>query len=192
MRKWLILAFLCQSGLAHAQAVWTWTDSNGTVHYSDRPVTGAREVQLSGPQTYTAPTRGATPAATEQPQTPPPTSYRTLTIASPAADETFTNIGGTLSVRVALDPPLAAVHRIDLYVDGQRLGQETLTTSFTLVDVPRGTHTLQAVIVDAATRAVIQRSEVRTFFVQQTSAPNPQVQGPTVRPPPATPRPGQP
>jgi hypothetical protein len=172
--------------------VWTWTDANGTVHYSDQPVEGAREVQLTGPQTYTPPVRGPASAATQQPQTAPPSGYTTLTIASPAPEETFANTAGTVTVRVTLDPPLAPTHRIELYVDGQRLGQETLTTSFTLVDVPRGTHTVQAVIVDAATRAVIQRSEVRTFFVQQTSLPNPQVQGPSVRPPPATPRPTPP
>ena len=28
------------------RALWTWTDANGVTHFSDRPVPGARKVEI--------------------------------------------------------------------------------------------------------------------------------------------------
>jgi hypothetical protein len=186
MRKWLILPFLCSTASVEAQPVWTWVDSAGVTHYSDRPVPGAREIELGAPQTYSAPSAARTERRETAPAPAPAAStapYRSLAIASPAPEENLWNIGGTLNVSVTTEPQLTRNHRVDLYFDGRRLGLEASGTSFTISDVARGTHTLQAVVVDATTRAEVQRSEARTFHVHQTSVQSPQSppQGPALR-----------
>jgi hypothetical protein len=170
MRKWLILlSALCTT--ASGAPAWTWVDANGTVHYSDRPVPGARQVELSGAQGFGAPAtaRSASPASSGD-QTAAP--YQNIDIVSPADQETLWNIGTMLTVQVRFTPALQPGHRYDLVFDGQRRNVNTTSTRVVLPDVFRGTHTLQAVAIDGA-GVELMRSSPRTFFVQQTSVLNP-------------------
>src|SRR5262249_4999035 len=96
MRKCLILFFALTVGAVHAATAWRWVDANGQVHYSDTPVPGAKQVELSGAQTFGSTTRqqsardkspGQAPAkATAQ-------SYRAFNIVSPKQQETLWNVG---------------------------------------------------------------------------------------------------
>jgi hypothetical protein len=179
MRKWLILAFLCSTASVEAQTVWTWVDSAGVRHYSDRPEPDAQQIELGSPQTYSSAPRSTAgntrPAQTTAgSQAASASNNRRVAIATPAQDETLWNIGGTVTVSVAVQPQLERSQHIDLYFDGRRLGLEERGTSITLTDVFRGTHTVQAVIIDSGTRSEVQRSDLRTFHVQQTSVQNPQ------------------
>jgi len=72
----------------------------------------------------------------------------------------------------SLDPPLQPSHLLDLFVDGQRRNLNTTSTDLTLEDVYRGTHTIQAVVVDQSGAEVL-RSLATTFMVQQSSIQNP-------------------
>jgi len=175
MRKCLILLFVLSVQSALAAPVWTWVDSQGQVHYSDRPVPGARQIDLPGAQGFSAPapapTRGASGARSESSRAA--TTYQRLNIVSPGQQETLWNIGGNLNVRVELQPRLEAGHQLDVYLDGQRAYLNTTSPQFTVSNVFRGTHTIEAVIIDAAGREV-QRSAAVPFVVQATSVQNPQ------------------
>jgi hypothetical protein len=171
MRTWLIVTLLFCAGSTALAQVWTWTDETGQVHYSDRPVPGAREIELSHAQSIPMPR--AEPAVTASGQAATDASQRyTLRIASPEEEETLWNTGGTLTVEVQLAPQLQPGHQVDVVLNGERRNLARRTTRFTLEEVWRGEHTLQAVIVDQADRE-LQRSPAVTFFVQQTSVQNP-------------------
>lgn len=158
-----------------AGPAWRWVDTDGTVHYSDRPVPGAVEVFLPDAN---APTPAPTPA--RNPATPAPASvalgesaqYVQLAIASPAPDATLWNIEGTLTVDVAVAPRVHEGHRLGLIFDGQPQSQSPSSgTSFTLDGVFRGQHTVQAVIINGANEQVLRSAPVQ-FMVQQTSVLN--------------------
>lgn len=153
-----------------AAPAWTWVDANGTVHFSDRPVPGARQVELAGAQAFgsTAPVLRGT--ANGQPASAT-ALYQSVEIVSPSEQETLWNIGATLPVQVRFQPALQPGHRYDLVFDGQRRNLNAVAPSVTLPDVFRGAHTLQVVVLDAA-GAEVTRSPARTFFVQQTSVRN--------------------
>jgi hypothetical protein len=91
---------------------------------------------------------------------------------SPAEQETLWNIGTALPVQVRFQPTLLPGHRYDVLLDGQRRNVNTVSPRVTLPDVFRGTHSVQVVVFDGQGTEVM-RSEVRTFFVQQTSTQNP-------------------
>jgi hypothetical protein len=171
MRKWLILLSALLGTAASAAPAWTWVDANGTVHYSDRPVPGATQVELAGAQGFgSAPapvrtTRGEPTDATGAP-------YQSVEVASPAEQETLWNIGSVLNVQVRFQPSLQPGHRYDLVFDGQRRNVNAASPRVALPDVFRGTHTLQVVVLDSAGNELM-RSPPRTFFVQQTSVLNP-------------------
>jgi hypothetical protein len=71
-----------------------------------------------------------------------------------------------------MEPALQAGHRLDFYLDGQRVIIGSTASQLTVPDVFRGVHTLQAAILDASGREM-QRSLVVTIMVHQTSIQNP-------------------
>jgi hypothetical protein len=175
MRKWLILLSTLLITTANGAPAWTWVDDNGQVHFSDRPVPGARQVDLAGAQGFGAPAaRSAQTAApgASAPGTPAQSVYRAVEVANPAEQQTLWNIGTVLDVQVQLDPQLQPGHRVDLVLDGQRQNLNLASTRLTLSNVYRGTHTLQAMVIDSAGTEVV-RSPTRNFVVQQNSAQNP-------------------
>jgi len=191
MRKCLILLFALTAGAAYGAPAWRWVDANGQVHYSDQPVPGATQIELSGAQTFGSSQRQSSSTA-ERPGGPtkatgPAQSYRTFNIVSPRQQETLWNVGAVVNVQVELDPPLAPNHVLDVYVDGQRRNLNSTGTDLALEGIYRGVHTIQAVVVDQSGAEVI-RSLATTFMVQQTSVQNPNNDSP-VKPQPPRPTP---
>jgi Domain of unknown function (DUF4124) len=175
MRKWLILMFTLLVTAASGAPAWTWVDADGQVHFSDRPVPGARQVELTGAQGFGVPATRPVPAAPAGAQPTQGTRvapYRAINISSPAEQQTLWNIGTMLNVQVEMDPPLSTAHRVDLVVDGQRRNLNTASLQMTVPNVFRGTHTLQVVVIDTAGTEVM-RSPTRNFIVQQNSIQNP-------------------
>jgi hypothetical protein len=175
MRKWLILLSALSGTAAIAAPAWTWVDAEGTRHYSDRPVPGAQQVELTGAQGFGTAARAArTARADGQGGTAavPGAPYQSIEVVRPAEQETLWNIGANLPVQVRFQPALHSGHRYDLLFDGQRRNLNTAVMGVTLPDVFRGEHTLQVVVLDAA-GTELMRSPARVFFVQQTSTLNP-------------------
>jgi hypothetical protein len=172
MRKWLILLFALPATPASSAPAWTWVDASGTVHFSDRPVPGARQVELTAAQGFgtAAPTPSGARASAPQAQAAAP--YESIEIVSPADQETLYNIGAALNVVVQFQPALQPGHRFDVTLDGQRRNLNTSSPRTTVANVFRGAHTMQVVVIDAA-GVEVMRSQPRTFFVQQTSIQNP-------------------
>ena len=171
IRTILALLGLLLAPLATAGEAYVWTDDEGVVHYSDRPVPGARRIQLAEPNTGQSPAPRRADAASdgtaEEPvESDAPFRYETLEIASPGAEETLWNIGGVLNVSLALNPPLQPGHQVRVYFDGN--GQIVSGTSFQLNEVWRGVHNLQAEIIDETGRMLI-RSRTNRFYVQQAT-----------------------
>lgn len=196
MRKWLILLSALSVTSVSGAPAWTWVDGNGTVHYSDTPVPGAKQIELTGAQGFGQASRtqqqASTPtpaAASATPQAPASATaaYRTFNILSPGQQETLWNIGTNLNVQIALEPRLQPTHRLDVFIDGQRRNLNATGLTMLVPNITRGIHTMQAVIVDQGGAEVL-RSLATTFMVQQTSIQNPNA--PLAKPqPPVRPQP---
>ena len=165
-RSIFILVGILAATAVLADGAWTWTDEDGVVHFSDVPIEGAEAVDLSefNKKTGARISNGRTVTSRSGPETA--FVYDSITIASPGPDETLWNIEGLLNVSVAVSPELQRGHRIRAYYDGD--ARDVGGTSFQLLDVYRGTHSLQAEIVDQ-TGKVIMRSPTNRFYVQQNS-----------------------
>lgn len=173
MRHWLLLLSLFCAA-AFGQQAYRWTDASGQVHYSDRPAPGATPIELRGIQGYSPATRPAPavqpPAAEEA--APPVRAYTAFNVISPAQQETLWNIGAMLNVQVELVPGLQRGHHLGAYLDGELIDPRANSTQFQIPDVFRGTHTLQAVVLDAQGEEIL-RSLAVTFMVMQTTILNP-------------------
>ena len=169
-RPILVLAGLVATAAASAD-VWRWVDENGTVHFSDTPVEGAEQIDVSEARRTTGarvvtppPGRGGQDSDDETDEAA--FAYESFEIASPGAEETLWNLEGVLNVSLALNPPLQSGHQVRVYFDGTpRLVQGT---SFTLEEVWRGVHNIQAEVIDETGRLMI-RTQPNRFYVQQNT-----------------------
>lgn len=176
-RIFIALVAIVSAGAVMAQA-YRWVDEDGIVHYSDTPVEGAERIELSSdnsrrsrPQAPRATARTTQPQPgtrdTDEPSQPAaPFRYETLIISAPAAEQTLWNIEGVLSVNLDLRPGLRPGHQVRVYFDGDP--RMVTSTSFQIEEVYRGSHNLQAEVLDETGRLMI-RSLPNRFYVQQNS-----------------------
>ena len=155
--------------------VWRWVDDDGVVHFSDTPREGAERVDVSAASRSTGArvfrdTRPAAGGDGEGGEPEQPFRYQSLEISSPGAEETLWNIEGTLNVSLALSPGLQQGHRVRVYFDGEP--RMVSGTNFTIDEVWRGVHNLQAEVIDETGKLMI-RSRPSRFYVQQNSVINP-------------------
>lgn len=176
--------------------LWTWKDANGVTQYSDRPVPGAKQVQLStsapAQAAAAAPPAATTPAA--KPPAAPAVQYQSLEIWQPENGETFFGADATVDVRMRSEPELAESDRLLLYLDGKLVEGDASSLEYNLSQLERGVHSIAAVILDRQGNEKI-RSEPRVFHIKQPTVNAPQAVGPNLKPKPTplpAPRPGGP
>ncbi|HKQ13218.1 MAG TPA: DUF4124 domain-containing protein [Steroidobacteraceae bacterium] len=187
----LALAAPALSGTASAADVWKWVDEKGITHYSDQPVAGATKIEVrtgnvvgTASGTYTG---NPSSSSTDSAQRAAP-SYRNFEIWRPEQNQAFINTGGAVNVEIRIEPAVRPQDRLDLYLDGKVVtGFSRNTLSYSLTELPRGTHTVNAVVTDQSGQSVAQSAPV-TFTVRQESIAQPPT-GPSLRPPPPKPQP---
>jgi len=162
------------SASALGATVYKWVDEKGVVHYSDQPHPDAQTLELKSAQTYAAGTPSTPTSSSASPNAAAPTSaYSVCELYRPENDEVFMNTD-TVVAKLRLEPQLLPGHKVAIGIDGKRqTDQPTSGTDFTL-KVERGTHSIIAVIEDAANNEICRSSPI-TFHVRQPSrqAPNP-------------------
>jgi len=167
-----IIAFLAVSLAMNASAaVYKWVQPDGSVMYSDRaPQENTAPAELPTLQQIKMPPpppvdNNTAPANTaSQPQS---TQYSKLEITSPTNNSAFRDNAGQVTIKLDLQPALQGDDAISLTLDGSEVGQ-TKSTSVTLKNVNRGTHTLGAVVKDSQGVTMISATPI-TFTLQRTS-----------------------
>jgi hypothetical protein len=156
--------------VAFSATVYRWVDENGVTHYSDQPHEKAEKVQVAAPQTYKP---APLPRSTGSQSAPPEASntYQ-CQIVAPGNDDTFPNTY-SLNTAVQVDPAPQGGDKVFLLLDGARVPNfPTTGGSFTIPNIDRGQHTLQAVVQDQNGKLLCQSANV-SFTVLQPSVLNP-------------------
>lgn len=169
----LAVALLLFAAPAFA-AIYRWTDSQGNVHFSDKPHPGAKRVKHLPPlETYSPPglppvtSNGTDSASNGQGSTAPRDHYRNLRLLRPQPKETFRSAERKVVVQVKAAPPpdLKAGDRLVYYLDGDRVAGPTASTTVVLHNIDRGTHAVAAAIVNRDGNELI-RSVPVTFYMK--------------------------
>ena len=180
-RSWIaygLLAVFAGCLSVQAAVVYKWTDADGVVHFSDQPVPGAEKLTTFSGSSHGVAlgAQARTTPASEKPKAGP-LDFRQLAITSPAHDETITG-NQPVSVQLAVDPALNKLTQaVTWYLNGSALtDQPQDATQFTLADLPRGSYTLSATVVDQPS-GQSKSAEAVTFYVQRTSLLSPTHKG---------------
>lgn len=166
----MALTALALAGLANAQ-IYKSVDANGVVTFSDTPP--------KSPQDKAE--KLETPSRVNSMQAIPITSEdvgsrdggeteaeRTLSIVSPMNNATIPMGAGIFDVAVEAKPELGDGESLELYLDGEKVGEAQTELSWTLTYVIRGAHTLEAKWM-SEDGSILATSEPITVFVLRPS-----------------------
>lgn len=146
--------------------LYKWVDAQGNVHYSDKPQPGASKVHLPTPTTFSAPDVTAPRGVASEPQDRSNSvAAPTLEITSPTPDETFWNVQ-SITVTLAAQPELGPGDTVTITLDDKTQGPSSVTSA-TFTDLTRGTHTVHAVLHQAAGGTISAKPV--TFYIQQAT-----------------------
>jgi hypothetical protein len=160
-------------GMALPVTVYKWVDANGVTHYSDQPHPGAQKIEVSAPQTYSAPPPPAGQPAVRADAARSGPAYAICELFAPTPDEVLFNVS-TVTAKLRLDPPLGAGHQVTFALDGKKLAHVTTSgNTYTVTPVYRGTHTILAEVTDAQGKPLCRTPAV-TFHLRQASMLSPQ------------------
>jgi len=156
--KIIILVTSLLFAAAVSAELYKWIDQDGVVHYTDkRPAETAQQQELSGYLTRIA---NKNKPETVKAETP----YSTFSITSPTQGERVWNAESTLDVLVQIDPALTEEHFLQVYLDGLLVSGKIRSTKLTLQQLNKGTHNLQAEIVDEAGQTISKTDEITFQF----------------------------
>lgn len=164
-----LLVFLVPS-LLSAGVVYKYTDKQGNTVYTDQPRPGAQRVDLPEPSTYTPPKLPPreTPTA-KRGSDSAGALYKQLTLTSPEPDATIWDNTGDLLVEYTLEPALRTKlgHRMVVSVDGEAVAPLN-GTKVQLKNIDRGTHQLQAKVIDADGKVLIESQPAAVHLHRQS------------------------
>ena len=177
MKRPLLTALLILPMLAQASVGFRIVHPDGTVEFTDDPLRGGDPIQLVPAPSVPAYRPPARPAPTETTEDREEVrTYQALSILSPQDDQVIWFDGTGVNVNIALQPSLQSGHRVLIKMNGETVA-EGHGSSFNIPQVFRGTHTLQAQVVDAV-GSVIMRSDTVSFHFRQHSIIRPHQQQP--------------
>jgi hypothetical protein len=160
-------------------------DADGNVHYSDRPVEEqAEEIKIrnasipsdqedeedSSGSGESKEAKGVVKAAESAEGVTPESEYTELQILEPEENQTIRNDEGEVRVGILLDPALRDGHKMVLKVNGAPLANNPGSTHLMLNNVPRGSHTLDASIVNEEGETLISAPPVH-FHMRKAGLP---------------------
>ncbi|MCU7813529.1 MAG: DUF4124 domain-containing protein [Candidatus Thiodiazotropha sp. (ex Notomyrtea botanica)] len=166
MRSVVLILILLVSCPLLAKDVYKWTTESGEVVYSDTYRPGAERIRVSGSKSVPEDAADQTTAAADG------ETYQSFEVVQPENDETIRSNEGTVTVGLTLSPALAANHAIHVFVDGTRLEGEMKSTQFSLNGLNRGTHSLNAKVVDNEGNELVATPSVN-FHLRKTSVIKP-------------------
>lgn len=142
--RYLLAMMLCYAVAGPAIAgVYKHVNPDGSVEYTDIPSdAGQKPVEVSPPSTYSPPPLPKTKTTAK----PAFTQYESVSITSPADDETIRSNNGALAISASSSPGLQGRDTFRLLMDGNTAG-ESKSGQFNLSNVDRGSHTLTVQII---------------------------------------------
>ena len=173
-----LCALACTAG---AQTIYKWVMPDGSIRYSDRPqedgaverqeitiVTSRPEAEAEASPSASNPDPDGDEDVEEGRAPDTFAGYSSFEITSPAQDQAVRDNGGNVTIQLALEPSLEESHVIELFMNRTSLGTGR-TTTITMTNVDRGTHTVQASIRDESGARVATTGAV-TFDLLRAAA----------------------
>ncbi len=168
----LIIGLLTFSQVVAAQEVYKSTEPGGVPLFSDRDRAGAEKIEIDPLPTIKTHTPVSRPVASSGKPSADleKVPYTAITIEKPVDDSVVWATGEPVAVSVVTEPAFVSGsgYAIGLRLDGKLTDVRSQRGNITLMDVDRGTHTLQAVVLDSSGQ-IVAESQTITFHLKRHS-----------------------
>ncbi|WP_318514311.1 DUF4124 domain-containing protein [Photobacterium leiognathi] len=168
----LITLIWTAASSAQASTIYSWTDENGVVHFTDQPQTPDATAyplsvtEVSGNIEQTADTIAAQTndvAVVEEPAK----TITTVSLVSPMHEQTIRNNEGIINIHAVTNSKLNSQTQAQLVLDGVVKGDPQTELTWTLDNVDRGSHQLQIQLVKGG--KVIASSDSITVYLHRAT-----------------------
>lgn len=161
----LVTAITSFSGVAIG-GIYKYLDENGNIAYSDKPIQGAKRMNIQlRPTPEPDDEQQAADALENDSASKEVTNYESLELLTPKNDKVVSDRSGSVQVILLPTPRLSSTHELVITVDGKDISRGR-HANLNLSQVSRGTHTVSARILDANGTTIIT-SPTSTFHVKQ-------------------------
>lgn len=172
MKRLPLLLLFFALPLIAAETGYRIVHPDGTVEFTDDPNRGGEQIPLHEAPTIQAPKPGKTISSTSAKEQAKESngeesSYDSLAITAPQQEQTIWFDGSAIQVSLSIEPQLGKEHSVVISLDGKEIARGR-QSSFSLPQVFRGSHTIDARIEDESGATLIKADPV-TFFMRQHS-----------------------
>jgi hypothetical protein len=151
--------------------IYHWVDNEGNVHFSDTAAPGTEEIQVKN--------NNLLPIDKENVENPDGIinelffdeedqnviTYQ-ATITSPEDDKPLRSNSGTIDIHVATEPEKENAQKLQLYLDGKKLGSPQISPTMRALNIDRGTHQVQVELLDENGK-VLAKTQIVTVHLQR-------------------------
>ncbi|WP_318413585.1 DUF4124 domain-containing protein [Photobacterium leiognathi] len=168
----LITLIWTAASSAQASTIYSWTDENGVVHFTDQPQTPDATAyplsvtEVSGNIEQTADTIAAQTTDVAVVEEPAKT-ITTVSLVSPMHEQTIRNNEGIINIHAVTNSKLNNQTQAQLVLDGVVKGEPQTELTWTLDNVDRGSHQLQIQLVKGG--KVIASSDSITVYLHRAT-----------------------
>lgn len=160
-----------------AAEMYKWVDEEGNITYSDTPPVKEAE-ELRPPTLNTMPTvkpAEKTSAPGKRPEKP--TIYTQFDIISPDNGATVRDNSGNVAISMKMAPILNTKqgHTISVSLDGKVIKDKIQSTSTSLSDISRGTHTISASIKNKKGSTLYTSQTITVHLHRSSKKPAPKI-----------------
>ena len=162
----LVTAITSVSGTAIG-GIYKYLDESGNVAYSDKPVEGAKRmnIQLRPTPEPDDAQQSSDASSEDEGNNKEVTNYESLELLTPKDEKIVSDRSGSVQVILLPTPKLSSTHEMVITVNGKDISRGR-HANLNLSQVARGTHTVSARILDANGTVMIT-SPTSTFHVKK-------------------------
>lgn len=175
-----ILFFTVTTNIALATTIYSWTDDNGIVHFSDTPGSQqASTIKLS--VTEVQPNIEATVIDINQTdnvelisittETKASLPVATISLLTPVHQQTIRSNDGDINIRAVSNRKLNKNTQAQLVIDGKVHGSPQTHLTWKLVNIDRGSHQIQIQLLNNG--KILATSESITVYLHRVSQARP-------------------
>ena len=168
----LLLCFFSSIAITAEMKIYHWIDKDGKAHFSDTAVPGTKEIQvknnnlLATQENIMEETGSIANGQNNNQAIENETSYQ-ASIILPKDDQPLHSNNGTIEIEVEIEPKKENSHKLQLFLDGKKLGSPQISTTMRALNIDRGTHQVQVELLDENNKP-LAKTQVVTVHLQRT------------------------
>lgn len=171
----LLLINVC----SFAATIYSNTDKNGNITYSDIPLRNSKLVVIPESSSVIAsPANNNSSNATNNSILPTVAEgYTKFLVESPKDQETLQNTR-EFPVNLTIEPSLKKGHKVLLFIDGRPYGDAIASTQVPVGQLDRGSHQISAQLLDETKKVLKQTATITVYMLYSNlNSPKRQVNG---------------